>query len=140
MIKAEIKESLAGLPTWVIDRVQNFALDFLPFPKSTSKLKDGNSSTSLPASDQSSILSVSANDDPITDVQDASQGFYENLEAELKVGGSPSALRKKDNKHDEIEREHETEKKVRETLEKVERTLTSVFYDRLVLFLCQFLI
>lgn len=134
LIKTEIKESLAGLPTWVIDRAQNFAACFLPFPKSLKQLKDG--SASVPTSDQSSIISVSAYDDPISDVSQAFQGFYESLEEELRAGDSPSSLRKKDSVHNE----NGVDKKVRDTLEKVERTLTSVFYDRLVVCLCQVMI
>lgn len=134
LIKTEIKESLAGLPTWVIDRAQNFAACFLPFPKSLKQLKDG--SASAPTSDQSSIISVSAYDDPISEVSQGFQGFYESLEEELRAGDSPSSLRKKDSGHNE----NGVDKKVRDTLEKVERTLTSVFYDRLVVCLCQVMI
>ncbi|EJD07368.1 uncharacterized protein FOMMEDRAFT_143805 [Fomitiporia mediterranea MF3/22] len=132
-IKVEIKEALTGLPTWVIDRTQNFSSSYLPFPKPAPKPKDGNGGSQF-ASDQSSFREVSAFDDPAEEVSERFQEFYASLEEELRVDGSPSTLRRKDDKLTEEEKErerHELDLKVQNILEKVENTLTSVFYDRL---------
>ena len=131
-IKAEIKDALAGLPSWVVDRTQNFSSSFLPFPKPPARPKEGTAGNQV-GSDQSSILEVSAYDDPAEEVSQRFQEFYESLEEELRVDGSPSTLRRKDDRHSDEEKERERREldaKVQNTLEKVERALTCAFYDR----------
>ncbi|KAL5537087.1 hypothetical protein ACEPAF_910 [Sanghuangporus sanghuang] len=132
-IKAEIKDSLAGLPSWVIDRVQNFSSNLLPFPRPSLKGKDWNNGSQT-TSDQSSILEVSAYDDVAEELSERFQEFYESLEEELRVDGSPSTLRRKDDRLSEEEKareKNELDTKVQHALEKVERALTCTFYDRL---------
>ncbi|KAI5124222.1 hypothetical protein M0805_005072 [Coniferiporia weirii] len=132
-IKAEIKDMLSGLPTWVIDRTQNFSTSYLPFPKPSQKPKEADKGSQV-SSDQNSIISMSVSDDPAEEVSQAFQTFYDVLEEELMVDGSPSTLRRKDDKFSEEEKEREIDehdKKVQGALEKVERALSCVFYDRL---------
>ncbi|THH10746.1 hypothetical protein EW145_g1107 [Phellinidium pouzarii] len=132
-VKSEIKDMLAGSPTWVVERTNSFSASLLPFPKPFQILKE-NTDGSQGSSDQNSIVSVSANNDTAEEVSQAFQNFYDALEEELKSEGSPSMLRRKDDKHDEEEKrkeQDEHDKKVQDILEKVERTLTCVFYNRL---------
>lgn len=66
------------------------------------------------------------------------QSFYASLEDDLITGGSPSLIRRREERHNEDDREKarreqekvENEGRNKEILEKVERTLSSVFYDR----------
>ena len=135
--KTEIKESLSGLPSWVIDRVQSFSSSLLPFPRPSQKGKDWNNSNQV-SSDQSSIIEVSAYDDIAEELSQRFQEFYESLEDELRVDGSPSTLRRKDDRHSEEEKAKERNElaaKVQSTVEKVERALTCIFYDRQVVVL-----
>lgn len=131
-VKNEIKEALTGCPSWVLDRTQTFSTTFVPFPKAPRRPKDGNGNQII-ASDQSSLLSLVADEDPIEEVSQAFQLFYEKLEEDLKAEGSSSSFRRKDGRQSEDEKEkerHELDDKVRDTLEKVERALTTIFYDR----------
>lgn len=133
ILRSELKDLLAGLPSWVIERTQNFSQTFLPFPKPSDKLSSESATASLPTSDQNSILSVSAYDESAEDMSQTFQDFYDTLEEELRVEGSPSTLRRKETKNGDEEREREKlqhEKKVQDTMEKVERALACVFYDR----------
>ena len=130
IIKGEIRERLSGLPNWVIDRAQNFSAGLQPFPK-PARSKGENST--FAQRDQVSTDSISAYDDAAEDISQSFQSFYESLEEELKVEGSPSTLRKRDDRHHDENKErekHGNDKKVKDTLEKVEKALTSIFYDR----------
>ncbi|KAL5531486.1 hypothetical protein ACEPAG_4363 [Sanghuangporus baumii] len=132
-IKTEIKDSLTGLPSWVVDRVQNFSSNLLPFPRPPLKGIDW-SNGSQTTSDQSSILEVSAYDDVAEELSQRFQEFYESMEEELRVDGSPSTLRWKEDRLSEEEKvreKNELDTKVQHALEKVERALTCIFYDRL---------
>lgn len=132
-MKAELKEQLSGLGSWIVDRTQNFSASLLPFPKPPSKTSGESSSTGQPSSDQNSLFSVSAHDEVAEDLSQKFQDFYDGLEEELRVEGSPSTFRRRDAKHSEEEKEKEKlehEKKVQDILEKVERALACVFYDR----------
>lgn len=76
------------------------------------------------------------------------QDFYLALEQDMRLGGTPFILRRKDKDRDgeaDVEDEKEKEKRqnermesetrVREVMEAVERTITSLFYDRSEIFL-----
>ena len=54
-MKAELKDLLSGLPSWIVYRTQNFSRSLLPFPKPPSRTSTEGPS-SQPASDQNSGL------------------------------------------------------------------------------------
>lgn len=124
--KTEIKDSLTGLPSWLVDRTQSFSENLLPFPKpSRSSSRDSASSENgtLP-------YSVSAIEEFPEEVEGGFQSFYESLEHDLRTNSSPIA-RRKDEHHDDKEKDaRDNDAKIRDTLEQVERVLCCTFYDR----------
>ncbi|TDL23809.1 hypothetical protein BD410DRAFT_746660 [Rickenella mellea] len=135
-IKTEIKDSLAGIPPWVVDRVQSFSINLHPMPKTSKRAR-----SEVVPSDASYAYSVSTIDEPPDEMERTFQSFYSSLEEDLNSssGGSPTLLRKRDERNAEDDNERkkgisdkdEHEARNRQILEKVERTICSLFYDRL---------
>ncbi|KAL0953328.1 hypothetical protein HGRIS_004573 [Hohenbuehelia grisea] len=150
-LRSEVKESLAGLPGWVIDKVHEFTADFYPVVKSSSKNAKMTTSPKKGALVPGAVgvMSMSPNMSPPTSTtpyavnaaqdvpEDAAQRFqefYESLEEELEGGHSPFMSRKKEETAptEEVEtRKVHSEAKIREILETVERTICFLFYDRI---------
>ena len=138
-IKNEIKESVGNVPSWVLDRVQTFCSSMLPFPRKQRSTREGTAVDNV-----APAFTLAAYEEPPDELEDAFQAFYESLEEELKVDGSPTALKRRDDKHDDDDsgRTKDTpplDAKIRDVLERVERTLCCVFYDRQVASCCDLL-
>ena len=122
---------MSGLPSWVVDRTQSFALPLHPLTKEPKTSKGGNGSAVLDT--LKSVYVVPEDEIPPEELSSQFQAFYDALEDDLRISGSPSTLLRRDDRHNGEEREREKEEqdaKVRESLERVERALCSVFYDR----------
>jgi len=123
--KTEMKDSLQGVPSNVIDKTQQFALDFLPFPKSANNGSKGSS----PSNSSASSYIIPAIQESAEDMEDRFQDFYQSLEDMLRShADSPTSLRKQS--HTSLDDKSKTEEKIRDTLERIERVLCSTFYDR----------
>ncbi|KII87103.1 hypothetical protein PLICRDRAFT_42742 [Plicaturopsis crispa FD-325 SS-3] len=133
-LKTEIKESLAGTPSWVVDRVQNFSVGLYPLvkaPKKSPPPPEGG------VSPPPSPYMVNASEEIPEELSEKFQDFYALLEQDLRAGGSPLLGRRREDvsADDDRERERrvESDSRVREILESVERTICTLFYDKLFL-------
>ena len=129
-IKSEVKELLGSVPTWTVDRVQTFSASMLPFPKKQRSTREGTAVDKI-----APAYSVAAYEELPGDLEDAFQAFYESIEDELRVDGSPTTFRRRDDKPDDDSvraKAKDQDEKVNDVLERVERTLCTVFYDRQV--------
>jgi hypothetical protein len=145
ILKAELKAalnastSLGNIPisSWIVERVQHMTATWYPSVKapssSPSKKKTGSEK-------ETSSIDYFVN--PAAAERLQPEDFYSCLAQDMmRVGRTPfsSKQREKDESDGEDEqergkREHET--RVRDVMEVVERTITSLFYDRFVLFCC----
>jgi hypothetical protein len=154
ILKAELKAALNAsaslgnipIPSWIVERVQHMTATWYPFVKapSSSPLKKKTGSEKETSSIGYFVNPVAENPD---DIAERLQDFYSCLAQDMmRIGRTPfsSKRREKDESDGEDDqergkREHEMmgiETRVRDVMEVVERTITSLFYDRFVLFCC----
>ena len=153
ILKAELKTALNAspslgnipMPSWIVERVQHMTSTWYPFVKapSSSPIKKKTGSEKETSSIGYFVNPVAENPD---DAAERLQDFYSCLAQDMmRVSRTPfssSKRREKDDEDDEDDqergkREHEMmgiETRVRDVMEVVERTITSLFYDRFVLF------
>ena len=147
-----------SMPSWIVERVQDMTASWYPFVKapSSSPLKKKTGSSSEKETSSSSGIGYIVN--PVAENPDEAAGrlqdFYLCLAEDMRVGGitpttisSSNRREKKDGlvvdvdrglderERDKREREMmEIETRVCEVMEVVERAITTLFYDRFVLF------
>lgn len=128
-LRAEEKELLASVPTWVSERAQGFMAGLHPLLKAP---------RGSPQSQGSHLMNpayvVNPLDDAAEDISRDFQDFYAALEDDLHTGGSPVVKRGHENGEEEKEKKAkgrvDSEARIREILEVVERTVCSLLYDR----------
>ncbi|THH32050.1 hypothetical protein EUX98_g2138 [Antrodiella citrinella] len=165
-IHTEIKRDLDHAPSWVSERLEEFAAkcELLPFvknkPKNSLKLVAGSGAGDVVAQAGYSVPKEISGEDGVEELGRRCQEFYLDLEEELArrkwrvgkfLGHSPHVNgavsvesasassgdeKEKDGDDGDDQVEDEKEKRIREMLENVERTLCSMFYDRLFLQSC----
>lgn len=134
-LKAELITGMAGLPTWVIDRVHAFASPLYPLIK-TSALSAAESMNGTRGNQSSNFkppaYQIPAIVETVDEIADHFQEFYEKLEAEMRAKAKKKDLVTSNNSEEEpaTERIDPDESKIRDAMEIVERTLTMLFYDR----------
>lgn len=155
-IHNEIKHELHSAPSWVSDRVEDFATkhSLLPFLKYKPKTKLGGTAEAGQATGYTVTPDLTG-EDGVEELGRTFQEFYIDLEEELmrrkwRLGrgmlpnGGTSVGSSGDEKEKAVEKEKdaeerdgedlvvtdEKEKRMREILEIAERTLCSMFYDR----------
>jgi hypothetical protein len=136
-LRNEVKESLAGLSSWVVERVHEFTAELYPLVKASSRrtvgIGKGEKVPPVPA------YVVNEFEETPEQISQRLQDFYGQLEQDLRLGGTPFLGRRreeqgegeKDNERRVLEK-MESEGKIREALEIVEKTICSCFYDRWV--------
>lgn len=148
-LKNELKAALAStaslgnipVPSWVAERMHDITADWYPFIKNSS----GSSKNSRDSSGNGNGYIVNPIEESPDDAAERLQDFYLELEQDMRAGGTPFILRRREkegegeaeDEKDREKREHdrmESETRVREVMEAVERTITSLFYDRYVFF------
>ncbi|KAI0313200.1 hypothetical protein OF83DRAFT_1065909 [Amylostereum chailletii] len=141
-LKAEMKEALtvSGAPSWVVNRVHEFATGMYPFIKSASGAKrpfTGNN----PAQ-PTQTYTIDPPQETVEELSQQFQDFYAELEDEIYAGASPTTSRApKGSSEGSTDGDHKKEKgkkrlsenSVNDPLEVVERVMCSMFYDRLYL-------
>ncbi|KAJ8516880.1 hypothetical protein ONZ45_g5866 [Pleurotus djamor] len=146
-LRAELKESLQGIPASVIERVHQFSADFYPLIKasrnpSPRKAKkapqvvvEGTPPGASPSS--SSMLVVNPIQETPEDLCERFQDFYASLEEDLRGGSTPFLSRKREDQSqsqgvpEATPQKVDSEAKVMEIMETIERTICSLFYDRI---------
>ncbi|KAF4569894.1 hypothetical protein EYR36_009696 [Pleurotus pulmonarius] len=143
-LRAEIKESLAGLPTSVTDRVHEFSSDFYPLVKAskfsankkpfkTTETGSPGFPGQSPAASSSSVLIINPILESPEDLSERFQDFYASVEEDLRGGSTPFLSRKRDDQppgEDVVTQKIDSDAKIAEIMETVERTICSLFYDR----------
>lgn len=113
---------LSSLPTWVVDRVQEFTQDLYPFIKARKNLK-GPLDTA--PSGSRSTYSVNSMLQTPEEISENVQGFYAGLDADL---------RKKESERGEEKAIEATNRlEVPYVMECAEKCICELFYDRCVL-------
>lgn len=155
----EIRRELDNTPSWVFERIEDFAgkSNLLPFVKNKPKNKLGGTTDVGPAAGYTIPPEITG-EDGVEALGGQFQEFYLDLEEELmrrkwrlgkqsfgsravhangsvSVGSASSGDEKEkeaggEEKEGEDQVEDEKEKRVRDVMEIVERTVCSVFYDR----------
>lgn len=145
-LRAEIKESLAGLPTSVTDRVHEFSSDFYPLVKAskfsankkpfkTTETGSPGFPGQSPAASSSSVLIINPILESPEDLSERFQDFYASVEEDLRGGSTPFLSRKRDDQppgEEVVTQKIDSDAKIAEIMETVERTICSLFYDRSV--------
>ncbi|KAJ8694979.1 hypothetical protein PTI98_007609 [Pleurotus ostreatus] len=143
-LRAEIKESLAGLPTSVTDRVHEFSSDFYPLVKAskfsankkpfkTTETGSPGFPGQSPAASSSSVLIINPILESPEDLSERFQDFYASVEEDLRGGSTPFLSRKRDDQppgEETVTQKIDSDAKIAEIMETVERTICSLFYDR----------
>jgi hypothetical protein len=140
-----------ALPVWVIDRVDEFTAPWYPMVKDTEPvLRSGPwQKTGAGTGDKGkeNIYVVNRMEETSDEVAARLQGFYLELEQDVRIGGpfvgGAEGVEGKDDVNEELEDNEEkdderrvrekidNESKIKEVMEVVERTICSLFYDRL---------
>jgi hypothetical protein len=119
-VRAEMKEALTGLPSWIVDRAISFTAPLLPFNGSDSK-------KSLAKQPSSPKVELDISDQ--TRASESFQAFYFSLEEEMKQKEmeNESSEKKTERHYDAAAEERRLQ-----TVERVERAICALFYDQYV--------
>lgn len=120
-LKAELKEALTGLPSWLVERTTGFTAPLHPVIPSDLKKP----MTRQPSSSTKVLLEPDMTDQ--NTASDSFQNFYFSLEEELRVkeqatDGSEKKVEMHDTAIAELRRF--------QTVERVERAICALFYDQ----------
>ncbi|KAI9573913.1 hypothetical protein HD554DRAFT_2166739 [Boletus coccyginus] len=137
-LKAEIAVALNDHPPWIVERVHTFVIPFLPFvrvPAGKKKLQD------IGGNPNRVVYAVNPAPDKPEELADKFQAFYRAVEGELRnahvrveEGGRLDSSAVQDARP-VGEMEEADEARIRDVLETIEATLSTLLYDRQVLFL-----
>lgn len=130
-LRSEVKESLAGLSSWVVERVLEFTAGLYPLVKASNK------GETFPTN---SAYVVNVFEETPEEASERFQDFYGMLEQDLRLGGTPFLGRRREEQYLGIDAEKDSERRVQEKIESegkirdimeiVEQTICSLFYDR----------